>query len=310
MRTIKRTPLPVVLALALLGVFACAVPGLPVTSQEAVDTAVAETLAVVIQMTQDAGSGVVFDVSNTPTVPSTGTVPSSTATLTPTLTPTFTPTLTPTATNTAVPLTPMISVSVATNCRVGPGKVYRMVGALLVGDVVPVYARNPTGEYWYIRNPDDPGEFCWVWGEYATVTGLISTVPIFTPPPSPTPTYTATPRPSFDATFSDLETCGGYWWLDIDLHNTGTLTFKSVSLTVKDSVTTTTVVANGDLFADRTGCGTFVQKKTLLPGKAVTQSSEKFVYNPDGHKMRATVTLCSATGLSGRCVTESLVFTP
>lgn len=301
MRTTKHTSL--LLLLVLLGVFACAMPGLPVTSQDAVDTAVAETLAVILQMTQDAGSGVVFDVSDTPTLPVTATFSSQIPTLTPTLMPTSTATLT------AIPLTPMISVSVPTNCRVGPGKAYTMVGALLVGEVVQVYGRNPSGDYWYIRNPDDPGDFCWVWGEYATFTGLISTIPIFTPPPTSTPTNTATPAPAFDASFGGLEACSG-WWVDVDLHNTGTLTFRSVSLTVKDTVTTIMVVTSADVFTDRTGCSTVIQKKALGPGKAAGQSSGKFTYNPAGHKMRATVTLCSATGLNGTCVTDSLVFTP
>ena len=88
--------------------------------------------------------------------------------LPPTNTPT--PTLSPTPIFTFTPLTPQISVSVATNCRAGPGKAYDRVGALLVGEFAQVVGRNPTGNYWYIRNPDSSTGFCWVWGEYATLS--------------------------------------------------------------------------------------------------------------------------------------------
>jgi hypothetical protein len=96
---------------------------------------------------------------------------SATIEATPTIifTPTFTPTetLTPTQTLTATlaftptPLVPLISVSVPTNCRNGPGKVYEMVGALLVGKFAEVYGRDSTNNYWYIRNPDSETDFCW-----------------------------------------------------------------------------------------------------------------------------------------------------
>ena len=63
---------------------------------------------------------------------------------------------TPTPVFTSTPGIPLISVTVATNCRVGPGKVYDRVGALLVGQVAEVVGRNLNGNYWYIRNPNTP----------------------------------------------------------------------------------------------------------------------------------------------------------
>jgi hypothetical protein len=184
-----------------------------------------------------------------------------------------------------------------------------MVGALLVGQTVQVYARDPTGDYWYIRNPSPPPQFCWVWGQYATITGIAGGLPIFTPPPTPTSTYTATPNPGFSASFGGKGSCSG-WWMDIDLKNTGTTTFKSVSLTVRDTVTSKVVVVTADQFTQHTGCSSSVTRKTLLPGKLFTESSPKFTYNPTGNKMRATITLCSNTGLNGLCVTKTFLFTP
>ncbi len=304
MLTIKRASLP--LLLALLGVFACVLPGVTNVSPSALDTAVAETMAVIIQLTQDAGSGVSFDQTDTPTPP-------LTITLTQTATPTETATITPsaTSTNTLLPLTPMISVSIPTNCRLGPGKIYKQVGALLVGQVVQVYARSVDNEYWYIRNPDKPSQFCWVWGEYATLSGSIYTLPIFTPPPTPTftATYTPTAAPGFSATFSDLQSCSG-WWVDISLQNTGSVTFKSVQLIVRDTVNAAVVKTTLDGFTVRTGCSASSHKNALQPGKTALQSSARFGYNLDGRKLRANITLCTGTGLGGTCVNKVIVFTP
>src|SRR5512141_552263 len=114
MHTFKRTSLP--LLLILLGIFACALPdfAVPPVDTSANGTVVAQTVNAIVRMTQEA-SGIALISSDTPTV-----------TLTPTLTqtPSLTPTATfsPTAFFTITPLIPLISVSVPTNCRVGPGR--------------------------------------------------------------------------------------------------------------------------------------------------------------------------------------------
>ncbi len=103
--------------------------------------------------------------------------------------PSMTPTRTPTPTQTQTPTlsVPMVHVSVDTNCRVGPGKVYDWLGALTVGEAAEVLARSADGQYWVIRNPDHPGGTCWLWGNYATVEGPIGNLPVWDPPPTPTP---------------------------------------------------------------------------------------------------------------------------
>ena len=307
MAALKRTSLP--LLILLLGVLACALPEISVTDPSANGTSVAQTVDFIMMMTQNAAQPVDSISSDTPTPFPTLTAtwtPEPTFTLTPTLTatPTFTPTFLPTATAIA----PMISVSVPTNCRVGPGRVYTMVGALLVGQTVPVYARTADGAYWYIRNPDSPTEFCWVWGEYATVTGLAGALPVFTPPPSPTPTNTATPSPAFTASYNGLDSCSG-WYVDILIKNTGSLTFNSISLTVKDNATDVVVSSMSDDFVNKTGCNS-TERDVLLPGKTAIVSSPGFGYDPNDHRLKATLTLCSQTGLNGSCVTETITFKP
>lgn len=114
---------------------------------------------------------------------------------TPTPAPTTLPTLasTPTPVFTSTASVPQISVSIATNCRTGPGLAYPRVGALLPGETAEVVGRNSTSDYWIIRNPDRTGELCWLWGQYAVVMGNTSALPVYTPPPPPPPTATMTP---------------------------------------------------------------------------------------------------------------------
>jgi hypothetical protein len=118
--------------------------------------------------------------SNTPTVTRT---PTKTPTPTPTVTDTSTPTWTPTDTEIPTPDIPYITVSKNTNCRVGPGKNYQPVGALLTDQTTEILAGDPTGKYWYIENPDIAPEYCWITGEYASISGDTSTLPVYTPPP-------------------------------------------------------------------------------------------------------------------------------
>jgi hypothetical protein len=238
--------------------------------------------------------------------------------------PTFTPTetLTPTQTLTATlaftptPLVPLISVSVPTNCRSGPGKVYNMEGALLVGDFAEVYGRDPSNYYWYIRNPDSGSDFCWVWGKYATLTGPVLLLPIFTPPPTPTPTFTPlptltpTPFPAFKAEYASLDTCNGSWWVEIKLKNTGSLPLKSVNISIKDNVTNIVLVNLADGFTNLDGCLTKTTKDTLGPGDTYLLSAPAFTYNPTGDELKVILTLCSDTGQKGLCATNKIDFTP
>ena len=112
----------------------------------------------------------------------------STLTLSPTFTSTSTITLTPTITLTATLGKPMVSVRQNTNCRKGPGTVYDIVGALLVGEEAEIVARSEDGGYWIIQNPDGAGE-CWLWGYYATAVGPTDGLPTYMPPPTPTPAF-------------------------------------------------------------------------------------------------------------------------
>ncbi|HJR79010.1 MAG TPA: hypothetical protein VJ821_02985 [Anaerolineales bacterium] len=285
----------------LIATQACA-PSVITPDSNAINTAIAQTSAVLTQ-TSEPGIPITGDESPTPTA--SPELPTPSSTMTPlTL-------FTPTPVLTSTPGNVQVSVSVPTNCRVGPGVVYQRVGALLVDEVAEVVGRHETRDYWIIRNPDRPGETCWLWGQFATVIGNTTALPIFTPPPRPTPTATSTPAPNFSASFDGLESCTGRgWWVDLELENTGGITFQSMSLTVTDTVTNTLLPLDTGSFIDRDGCNETETRPDLPPGATRIVSSPAFPYNVTGHRFVARIILCSTTGLSGTCRTRVIEFTP
>ncbi len=145
------------------------------------ETAIAATVKARVALTADSETA----EENTPDPAATG-VPEESATVAPAL-------ATATLASTSTPPVPMLSVSLNTNCRTGPGRSYDYRGALLIGESEEIVARSSVPNYWYITNPDRSGEFCYLWGQYATVIGNTEALPEFTPLPSPTPTLTPTP---------------------------------------------------------------------------------------------------------------------
>ena len=111
-------------ALLLVGLACANLPAFSTPDTGVISTSAAQT--VIAGLTQNAMQAV-------PSATSTVTFTSEPPTSTPTETLTPTQTLTATVTLTPTPLVPLISVSTPTNCRNGPGKVYDMEGALLVG---------------------------------------------------------------------------------------------------------------------------------------------------------------------------------
>jgi len=306
MRTFQRTSLA--LLCALLGVTGCLVPGISLAEPSVEATSGMQTVLAIVAQTQRAASAPEALASQPPTASNSAESPTRTSA--PTLT--QTPSTTPTAIvfSTLTPVVAEISVFIPTNCRIGPGKVYDVVGALLVGKTAQIYGTDPTGTYWYIANPDSAGEYCWVWGRYATLLGPTGSVPVYTPLPTPTASSTATPAPAFEAAYEGLVSCSPEWWPEISLKNTGLITFRSLGIIVKDTAASTSVSDLSDGFGDSPDCSSSKSKAALQPGKTLIISPPAFGADPSGHKLRATLTLCSETGQNGVCVTETITFKP
>lgn len=104
---------------------------------------------------------------------------------------TSTPEFTPTPSLSPTPTVPQATVSVNTNCRTGPGKLYDQIDALLVGQTAEVVGKNSSlPNYWVIKRLNGSGT-CWLYGEFATVTGNTSNLQEFAIPATPTPALPA-----------------------------------------------------------------------------------------------------------------------
>ncbi len=304
------------IGLLLIGIsLACNTPGEeadPETDTEGgIETAVAQTMtARALDAQQPSGDG--DGNGDSPPPPPTDTPspttapPTDTPTPGPTATPTQTPTLTltPTNTHTPTPDVPMVQVSASTNCRTGPGKVYDQVGVLNVGEEAEIIAKDPQGTDWYIRNPDQAGAFCWIWGQYATTSGDTEHLPVFTPPPTPTPSI------GFSVSYHEAETCGILWFIEYRVANTGGIALLSATTTTTDTNTAETVTATYNEFIEMNGCATVNSQNDLTAGESGYVLSNWLSANPAGHNLTASITLCTADGLGGTCVTKNISFTP
>ncbi|NWG32917.1 MAG: hypothetical protein HXY42_00625 [Chloroflexi bacterium] len=220
--------------------------------------------------------------------------------------PAFTPTpvFTPTLAFTPTPSFPYVTLSQATNCRVGPAVEFVLVDTFQPGQTIEVVGRHPFDNYWFVRSPNNPNVTCWLWGFYATGANL-GNVPVLAPPP----TYTPAPQPSFDAAYVNSGKCLS-WWTRIFLKNTGALAFKSISIAITDTVTSETRAASLDGFQDVNACILTAVTPTLGPGETYTVVAPSLSADPTGHKVSATVKLCTEIGQGGACTSKTIEFTP
>jgi hypothetical protein len=258
----------------------------------ALDTAVAATdfaQAAEIQQTLDA------EVAFTPTE---------------TIAPTSTETLLPELTSTSTPEPgdfepPIVQVSLDTNCRSGPGKVYPYLGGLFVGQESTVHGIDPSGAWYYIVNPDIEESYCWIWGYYAETSGDTEPLPIFTPGPTPNTV------PEYTAEYRELETCNGAWRVEFTIENTGPVTLESISVHVLDTITDEqTGISTMNSFMAAGGCDLVADEDLLFPGESGFTISFDLSADPTDHYSFATIKACTQENLEGNCLVREFNFTP
>lgn len=232
----------------------------------------------------------------------TPTQPLPTFTAPPTLT--LTPAPTATAAFTPTPSFAYVTLSEGTNCRNGPATSFDLVDTFAVGQAIEVVGKHPFDNYWYVRSPKNPNVYCWLWGFYATPVNT-GNVPVLTPPP----TYTPVPAPTFDASYVNYGSCLG-WWTRLNIKNTGAVSLRSITISIKDTVTNETRTETKDGFQDVNACVLTNLTPTLGTGESYTVVAPSLAADPTGHKLSATVTLCTATGQGGTCVSKVIEFTP
>ncbi len=220
---------------------------------------------------------------------------------------TATPSVTPLPTQTATPNFPMVTVSSETNCRSGPGQAYDRLGVLNPGETTEVVGRTTVANYWLVRNPDNPAQVCWLWGEYATVTGDWQSLPQATQPPTPTPAA------GFTVAYLGLVVCGPDSALRLEIKNVGSTTWRSIKVNMTDSTTSISKTHASDDFVDMAGCAISNSLIDLEPnetGVVVAADPGHFPYNLTGHNVTVTVTLYSQDGLTGDTSTKTISVTP
>jgi hypothetical protein len=83
-----------------------------------------------------------------------------------------------------------------------------------------------------------------------------------------------------------------------------------MGITVRDMDTDIVLANFTDGFTNIDGCLSSNTRDMLAPEKTRVISAPAFTYDPTGHKIRATIILCSDVGQSGTCVTKTIQFRP
>lgn len=296
------------LAVGMVLLASCNLPGASGESSQLPPEAIYTSAAITLQaqLTTSAGTQELMETPTSPAPTDTLPPPPQLDTSTPTLAFTETPTLTPTSS------IPIISASVATNCRSGPSILYSPpVGVLAVGVQAEVHGRNDAGTWWYISNPSRTGQFCWVWGETTQVEGLTTSLPVITPPPlPPTPTGTSTPGVTFTTAYDSSHDCSGVRTAIFKLTNSGGTDLHSMSLKIEDLNTSTTLFGPHSSDAPFMGSsGECPEGGDLLPAGKTYYVGGSIGPGNSGHTARATIKLCTANGLGGTCIEKAVEFT-
>ena len=219
---------------------------------------------------------------------------------------TFTPSLTPSMTFTNTPAVPMVSVTVNTNCRSGPGDPYAIQGVLMVGQTAEVVGRTPYTDTVIIKLPPN-GTVCWLSLLYATVTGNITGLPVATVPASPTPVG------SFKVVYTSTQTCSPGYGIKFQITNNGNTTWESNRVQATDQSTSESHTVQYDTFPNYSSSNCSLISASdlpLAPGATGTSSVFGFSADPAGHNFTATIRVCSQNGLAGICLDKTITFTP
>src|SRR6185436_2697744 len=136
---------------------------------------------------------------------------------------TATPTGAPTGTITPTYSVPMLTLREQTNCREGPGQSYEVLFTYLKGAQLEIVGHYPQENYWLVKSNDSPTGTCWLWGEYADVTGSYWVVSSVTPPPTATlqpPTAPAV-KWEFNCDYAAGQMQVAFTWTDNASNETG-----------------------------------------------------------------------------------------
>lgn len=214
------------------------------------------------------------------------------------------PTLTPTVTETPTPELAMIYASSNTNCRTGQGTSFQWLVTVQEGETVEAVGVDTSGDYWYVRRPDNPSQLCWMWGKYATPQGPYNSLPVYTPIPTPTPGF------DYKLTFLQVQDCGMLWGLLYQIDNIGSFTLESWKSSATDNSGGLTNAPNSsDQFFSSFGCSSGDFQNDLEPGEG-SYINVVFDGDPTGHNISVRIKVCTEDGLAGECLKKEFDIKP
>jgi len=275
-----------VMGILLLAGLSCSLPIMGEVDEDGSDRVEKEVAATLTALSGNEDGGQPTRTSPPPTVTDTST----------SIPVTSTPSLTPTRTNTPTPESASVGVTGNTYCRFGPGDVYEALGILNTDQESEIIAKDPSGTFWYIVNPDDPNRNCWIWGKYATPEGPTDQLPVYTPPPTPTPSA------KIAASYNYV--CGS-WYFDFQVENKGGVPLESYTITLKD---TNTGNSESTQVNQWPGACTGGGPEVLDPGQQGRAYAQFKKNNPLAHKIQVTLKACQKDNMGGVCATTSFTF--
>lgn len=135
-----------------------------------------------------------------------------------------TSTVGPTVTITPTYSVPMLTLREQTNCRTGPGQSYDLLFAYVKGAKREIIGYFPETNYWLIKAPESKTGQCWIWGEYADLSGSYWVVPTVTAPATATiapPVAPAVNKWDFNCNTANGEMTITITWKDNASNETG-----------------------------------------------------------------------------------------
>ncbi len=210
---------------------------------------------------------------------------------------------------------PSVTVSKDTNCRGGPSINYEKIVVITAGIAVDIVGRHIDGPYVIVDLGG--GKECWLWLEYATISGDISELPAYSAPPPPVVVITSTSTPSSPLTLSHYgyNECGSkVYMVVVAVQNNSSEAFQSVYVKLihlqsgggTHSMFTETNNApflsnpnqcpSGDWNYMAPGASQLSPGETAYLSLLANQRSSAY-----GENVQATIKVCTQDDLKGQC---------
>ena len=190
-----------------------------------------------------------------------------------------------------------------TNCRSGPSKLYPVVGYLAANQEGILYGRNEDSTWWYIANPDKPGEYCWVWGESTQVSGDTASLEVIFVP-------TLVPVFDFSASFVGVKKGGNTDYLIFRVTNTGNETLVDAVVEIVNLQNGKTLFGPANVvipnMASAKDCPTGVN--TLEANERGFLAIGRTQALKDGIPLRAIIQMCKDEGEEPMCLVKKVEF--